>query len=203
MLDDMSVGDPRRVSSGAPPAVAVGLSPTDDDAIEDLELDDPMIDEADLPQLDTDDAEALGQEPGYEDLLDRSWLERSDDDELDDDGKGLEDIGLTIDLDGPTSEQDGAQVVDLDVGAPLTPLPSEGTELDLEPLGHERGEAEMGAGVLRDVLLRDVLLPEDDEDRLDDREVGEDERFPAFDDASDILPRPRLDDDDPTPDELS
>jgi hypothetical protein len=197
-LDSAIDTRPERVSSSAPCA-PVGLSPTDDDAIEDLELDDPTIDEAELPQLDTDDADAIGHEPGYDDLLDRGWLERTADDAFEDEGAGVEDIGLTIDLDGPSDDEDGAQVVDLDVGSLLTSLPSDGTELDLEPLGHERSDAAIGVGA-----LREMLLPDSDDDGFDDREVGDDERFPVFDDAPGLAPRPSLDDDDASHnDELS
>jgi hypothetical protein len=196
-LGRVLVGPPGPVSAGLGPASEVGLSPTDDDAIEELELDDPTIDEAALPHLDIDDPEALGQEPGYEDLLDRALLERAADDDLEDDGAGLEDIGLTIDLDGPAADEDGARIVDLDVGSLLTALPAEASELELDLLGHERGDAAMGVGV-----LRGMLLPESDEDGLDDGVVGDDERFPAFDDAADIVPRPGLDED-ISPDELS
>jgi hypothetical protein len=186
------------VRSSEPHAVAVGSSPTDDDAIDDLELDDPTIDEAELPRLDTDDAEAIWDEPGYDDLIDRGWLERSAEDGLEEDVAALEDIGLTIDLDGPSDDEDGAQVVDLDVGSLLTALPSDLTELELEPLGHERGDTVLGVGA-----LRDLLLPDSDDDGLEDGEVGDDERFPVFDDASGIAPRSNLDDDPGQSDELS
>jgi hypothetical protein len=177
------------VRSSETHAVAAGTSPTDDDAIADLELDDPTIDEAELPRLDTDDAEAVWEVPAYDDLIDRGWLERSAENGPEDEGAGPEEIGLTIDLDGPTDDEDGAQVVDLDVGSLLTSLPSDATELDLELLGHERADA-VGVGA-----LRDLLLPESDDDGLEDAEVGDDERFPVFDDAPGIAPRPGADDD--------
>jgi hypothetical protein len=195
MIDKQS----RAVGASAPQVAAVGSSPTDDDAIPDLELDDPTIDEAELPRLDTDDAEAIGQEPGYDDLLDRRWLERAADDGVDEEDDGLDGFGLTIDLDGPDADEDGAQVLDLDVGSLLTALPSDGTELDLEPFGHERSDVAMGVGV-----LRDMLLPDSDDEGRDDSEVGDDDRFPAFDDGSGMVPRPILDDDEPSrDDELS
>lgn len=174
--------------------------PADPEELEDeeLELDDPVIDEAALPSLDTDDPEAGASEAGYEDLLDHHWLERGSEDDLDDERTALDDIGLTIDLDSARDEDDGAQVVDLDVGSLLTSLPSEGTELDLEPGPLlERGDATLGVGV-----LRDVLLPEDDDDERDDREVGDDERFPVFDDAE-RQPRGSDDDSEIGPDDLS
>jgi hypothetical protein len=164
---------------------------------DELELDDPVIDEAALPELDTEDAEAGSLQPGYEDLLDRHWLERAADDDLDDERSAEDDIGLTIDLDSSRDEEEGAQVVDLDVGSLLTSLPSEGTELDLEPGPMlERADTTLGVGA-----LRDVLLPEDEDER-DDREVGDDERFPVFDDAE-RQPRAPDDDSEIGPDDLS
>jgi len=161
------------------------LSPEDEEELE-LDLDDPEIDEAGLPPIDMDDAEALGQDAGYGDLLDTSWLDRTAAEEPEDDRATLDDIGLTIELDDSDMDDD-AQVVDLDVGSLLTSLPSEGTELDLDS-----GAVD---GALAIAALRDVLLPSDDEVN-DDREIGDDDRFPAFDDASDIEPRPSLDDTD-------
>jgi hypothetical protein len=165
-----------------------------------LELDDPIVDEAAFPELDREDAEAALREPGYDDLIDRGWLERTADEDWDDERSTVEDIGLTIDLDSSPDDDEGAQVVDLDVGSLLTSLPSEGTELDLEPNPLERGDASIGLGV-----LRDVLLPEDDdEDEHDDREVGDDARFPVFDPDAERSPR-SLPDEEPEigPDDLS
>jgi hypothetical protein len=160
--------------------------PADDEASAELELDDPTIDEAGLPQLDTDDPEALVHESEHDDLLDRGWLERAADDDLEDDAT-VEDIGLTIDLDGPATDDEGAQFLDLDVGSLLTSLPGggDGVELDLEP-GDREGVA-VGT-------LRELLLPDGDTDS-DDREIGDDDRFPAFDDGPAIAPRPLHDDD--------
>jgi hypothetical protein len=192
-------GNLERVSSSVLRAASIGPTPTDDDAIDGLEFDDPTIDEIELPELDTDDAEALGHEQNYDDLIDRGWLERTADDaELEDDRDALSDIGLTIELDGPDVDDEGAQVLDLDVGSLLTSLPGDGTELDLEPFGQERGDAATGIGI-----LRGMLLPDSEEGGHDDREVGDDARFPVFDDASHIEPRPSLDDDDAHGDELS
>lgn len=173
------------VSAGT---VSAGTTALDDDAIDGLELDDPTIDELHLPELDMEDAEAVGHEQSYDDLIDRGWLERkADDGDAEDERDALNDIGLTIDLDDLDVEEEGAQIVDLDVGSLLTALPSDGTELDLEPHGHERGDATTG-------ILHGMLLPES-EGGHDDREVGDDDRFPVFDDPSDIAPRPSLDDD--------
>jgi hypothetical protein len=185
-------GKRARVSWSASRAAPVGAAPTEDDAIDGLEFDDPTIDELELPELDTEDAEALGHEQNYDDLIDRGWLERTADDaEPEDERDALNDIGLTIELDGPDLEEEGAQVLDLDVGSLLTPLPGDATELDLEPFGHERGDAGTGIGI-----LREMLLPDSEEGGHDDREVGDDHRFPVFDDPSDIVPRPSVDDDD-------
>ena len=164
-----------------------------------LEVDDPIIDEGAFPALDTEDAEATVREPGYDDLIDRGWLERGADEGWDDERSPIEDVGLTIELDSPESEDDGAQVVDLDVGSLLTSLPSEGTELDIEPGPfQERVDATLGIGA-----LRDVLLPEED-DEQDDREVGDDERFPVFDDHAERPERPSSDEESEIgPDELS
>jgi hypothetical protein len=164
---------------------------------EELELDDPVIDEAALPALDTDDAEAGLREPGFDDLIDRRWLERGADDDWDDEGSSVEDIGLTIELDSAPDEEDGAQVVDLDVGSLLTSLPSDGTELDLEPGPLLERDSPLGIGA-----LRDVLLPDDD-DEHDDREVGDDERFPVFDEHAERQPRSSDDESEIGPDDLS
>lgn len=164
---------------------------------EELELDDPVIDEAALPELDTEDAEAGLREPGFDDLIDQGWLERTAEDDPDDERSVVDDIGLTIDLDSAPDEEEGAQVVDLDVGSLLTSLPLEGTELDLEGPLHDRGDAPIGIGV-----LRDVLLPDDD-DGHDDREVGDDSRFPVFDDHAERPPRGSDDESEIGPDDLS
>jgi len=174
--------------------------PADSDELEsdELELDDPTIDESALPELDMEDAEAPVRETGYEDLIDSGRIERESDEGWDDERSVVEDVGLTIELDSPADDDDGAQVVDLDVGSLLTSLPSDGTELDLDASLHERGESSFGSGV-----LRDVLLPEDD-DEHDDGEVGDDARFPAFDDDAKRSPRPSSDDEaDIGPDDLS
>jgi hypothetical protein len=156
---------------------------------DDLELDDPIIDEEAFPELDTEEAEGLTRDSGYDDLLDQGWIERTADDELDDDRSAVDDIGLTIELDSPIDDDDGARVVDLDVGSLLTSLPAEGAELDLEPgTLHERGDAALGGGALRELLLSE------DEDEHDDREVGDDDRFPVFDADDQRSPSPSADD---------
>lgn len=166
---------------------------------DDLELDDPTIDESALPELDMEDAEAPLREPGYDDLIDHERLEREEQDDWDDESAAVDDVGLTIELDSPVSDEDGAQVVDLDVGSLLTSLPSEGTELDLDVSNPpERADVSFGVGA-----LRDMLLPDDEEER-DDGEIGDDERFPVFDDDADHPLRPTSDDEsDIGPDDLS
>lgn len=177
--------------------------PTDDpmDELDELELDDPVIDEAALPELDVEDAETPVRDSTHDDLLDRGWLERAAEDDKDDERSVDEEIGLTIDLDGPLEDDDSAQVVDLDVGSLLTSLPSDGTELELD-IDPREGRADTGLGSLHG-SLQDVLLPEDVDAEHDDREVGDDERFPVFD-PDDRAPRPGGDDESEIgPDELS
>jgi hypothetical protein len=179
--------------AGLPLPAMSDIDPAEDDESIELELGDPRIDEAELPELDLEDAEALGQEHQYEDLIDRRWLEQGADDDNEDDRSSIEEVGLTIDLDELTSEEDGAQIVDLDVGSLLTPLPPDGVELELDPgPAHDRGALALGA-------LRDMLLPEEDGGERDEHDVGDDDRFPVFDDSSDsvssaIPPRPANDD---------
>lgn len=170
------------------PSQPVGAPDADELESDDLEVDDLTIDESALPELDREDAEAPVREPGYDDLLDRGWLERAGDDDPDDDTPAVDDVGLTIELDSPAADDEGAEVVDLDVGSLLTSLPSEGAELDLDTLA-ERADPSLGLGA-----LRDLLLPEDD-DELDDEAVGDDDRFPAFDDDAERSPQPSADDD--------
>jgi hypothetical protein len=168
-------------------------SPSDDEEVE-IDLDDPTIDETLLPPLDEQDPEVLQPDSGYDDLLDESWLERVAGEEDDEEGSLIDGVGFTIELDEPSEEDDAAQVVELDVGSLLTSLPGE-TELDLDPRNDSlRG---LGDGSLAIGVIRDMLLPDTEEDESDDAEIGDDERFPVFDDASDINPRPGRDEDDP------
>jgi hypothetical protein len=169
--------------AGSPLPALSDFDPAEEEESDDLELGDPEIDEAELPALDEEDAEALGQEHRYEDLIDRRWLEQgADDHDDDDDRSSLEEEGLTIDLDELASEEDGAQIVDLDVGSLLTPLPSDGVELELDAgPALDRGGLALGA-------LHDMLLPEDEGADRDDHDVGVDDRFPVFDDSSDGIP---------------
>lgn len=161
-----------------------------------LEVPEAELDEADLPALDMDDPEApLHEGMDHRDLLDGGWLERRDDDSADreEEGAAYIDVGLTIELNGPETGEELAQVVELDVGSLLTLLPGEPLDSDVDvsrELGHSDGSFALNA-------LSDMLLPEhaaEHHERAED-EVGDDERFPAFEDSL-IVTRQR-----PTPEE--
>jgi hypothetical protein len=122
-----------------------------------------------------DEEEAPVLDPQYGDLLDAQWLQRGSD-ALDPDDD-LVDIGLTIDM-SDSDDSDEAQAMDLDVGTLLTSLPAHESELaDLA----EPAEREAGTGA-----LHGLLLPEEGGVRRhdDDEEIGDDERFPAFEGLS-------------------
>lgn len=147
----------------------------EEEAIADLDVDDIQIDEASLPLLDTEDPETLALEQEHDDLLDRRWLEQPVTDEDDEERSALDELGVTIELNASGAE-DEAEEVDLDIGDLLEPLPGDGADGDLS-LGHERGEGAFGVAA-----LNDMLLPESEEEH-DERDVGDDDRFPAFDDG--------------------
>jgi hypothetical protein len=135
---------------------------------------------------DDEDAPAAAE---YGDLLDAKWLEREVDVlEPEDD---VVDVGLTLDLDDDDEDDENAYAVDLDVGTLLTSLLPTGVDSDsLDPA--------LNDGSLAASALSDVLLPEEraaKERAEDDEAVGDDERFPAFDDASLLSDRPAVDDD--------
>ena len=169
----------------------------DDDAGdgEAIEIPEAELDEADLPALDMDDPEApLHEGMDYRDLLDGGRLERgTDSPDVEEEGGAYMDVGLTIELDGPDTSEELAQVVDLDVGSLLTLLSNEGIESDVE-VSRDLGQSD-GSFALH--ALSDMLLPEVAPERRDhaDEEVGDDERFPAFEDSL-IVTRQR-----PTPDD--
>lgn len=186
----------RRASCG-------GVGPTDaaDEARDgeeeggEIEIPEAELDEADLPPLDTDDPEApLLEGMDYRDLLDGGRLASgADGADAEEDGSSYIDVGLTIELNGPETGEELAQVVDLDVGSLLTSLPAEAFESDADAsreLGHSDGSFALNA-------LSGVLLSEDAPERREhaDDEVGDDERFPAFEDSL-IVTRQR-----PTPEE--
>lgn len=150
----------------------------EDEAIADLDLDDITIDEANLPHLDTEDPETIALQQEHDDLLDRRWLERAPEEDDDDERSALDELGVTIELNAAGAEDD-AQVVDLDIGDLLDALPLEGTDVQLS-LEHERSDNALGVAA-----LRDMLLPESEADAdTDDGEVGDDHRFPVFDDGA-------------------
>ena len=145
----------------------------DEEAIPDLDVDDIQIDEATLPRLDTEDPETVALEQEHDDLLDRRWLDQPVMDEDGEERSALDDLGVTIELNASGAE-DEAEEVDLDIGDLLEPLPGDGTDGD-PSLGHERADGAFGIAA-----LRDMLLPESEEEH-DERDVGDDDRFPVFD----------------------
>ncbi|MEO8185358.1 MAG: hypothetical protein ABI895_41650 [Deltaproteobacteria bacterium] len=162
-----------------------------------------------------DEEEAPVGDPEYGDLLDTDWLERvADARERDDD---LIDVGLTLDLDDCDDGDELAQVMDLDVGILLTSLlpvsredggsselnapdsgsPDSGSPDSGSPDGGspdggspDGTEPELGEGSLSIGALRDLLLPEERARQRaeDDDEVGDNERFPAFESSPALLP---------------
>lgn len=170
------------------PGVWSSPDETDDDELElDLDFDDVKIDEARLPALDIDAFDEPGRDQTYDDLLDRRWLDGTVDDDEDEDQSALDGLGVTIEL-NDSGVEDDAEVVDLDIGALLTPLPADDAELDASRArGHERDD-----GGFASAALEDMLLPDDDEQH-DDAEVGDDDRFPAFEDGTPVY-RPLLED---------
>jgi len=185
-----------RIPCGAVPAArgAVVQGPglcspeEDEEAIADLDVDDIQIDEANLPRLDIEDPETLALEQEHDDLLDRRWLERPETDDDSEERSALDDLGVTIELNASGAE-DEAEEVDLDIGDLLEPLPGDGSDGD-PSLGHERDSA---FGV---AALHDMLLPESEEEQ-DGRDVGDDERFPVFDDGAPAWRPVQGDDDSP------
>jgi hypothetical protein len=140
-----------------------------------------------LPELDLDDPDVLmGEGSDYSEWLDTDRLAWSAQDaEVDDELTGYIDVGLTLDLDGADSGEELVQLMDLDVGALLTSLPLESTELDLDALAEFSGTFGVGA-------LRDLLLPEgaggSEFDELPG-DMDDEERFPVFEESAIVLPR--------------
>jgi hypothetical protein len=141
-----------------------------------------------------DDEEDVPAAADYGDLLDARWLEREADVlERDDE---LVDVGLTLDLDDDDEDDENAYAVDLDVGTLLTSLLPAGSDFD-------SAEPALNDGSLASGALSEVLLPEESppEERGlarradDDEAVGDDERFPAFDESDGLPERPASDDD--------
>jgi hypothetical protein len=135
--------------------------------------------------VDDEADEAPVLEPAYDDLLDEQWLQRGD---ALDPGDDLVDIGLTIDMTDSEDLED-AQATELDVGSLLTSLPV------VEPVdGGEAGERDGSEAALG--ALQELLLPEESSGRRDENEeIGDDERFPAFDGLSAPRHPEPLDDD--------
>jgi hypothetical protein len=169
------------LAEGMPQGANVAVGPDDAEPVEEEDLDLPDV----LPALDLDDADALlGDGSDYSDWLGAAWLERSAEDvELEDERAGLLDVGLTLDLNESDTEEELAQLLDLDVGELLTSLPLEVTELDLDSSAREDGA--FGASGLR--ILH---TPDGNDWDSSDEALGDDERFPAFDDSAIVVPRP-------------
>ncbi len=154
--------------------------PADDSDELDEEAQLPM--DAGLRPFESDEpteAELFEREPEYGDLIDSGWIDRAARiEELDDDRTNSLDVGLTLDLGGSDEDDELGQMVDLDVGALLTPLPrdTDGERDAARDLGST--EPSFAIGALRELLLPD---PSDDEDEQE-QEI-DDERFPAFDDG--------------------
>jgi hypothetical protein len=169
--------------SGAYMTSELPLAPDDpaDDAEElDEEVQVPM--DAGLRPFDSDEpneAELFDREPDYGDLIDSGWIDRAARiEELDDDRSNSLDVGLTLDLSGSDEDEELGQMVDLDVGALLTPLPrdADGDRDAARDVGST--EPSFAIGALRELLLPDSSGAEDEQEQDID-----DERFPAFDDA--------------------
>jgi hypothetical protein len=154
-----------------------------DETREDSDLDEevqlPM--DAGLRPFDSDElseAELFDREPDYGDLIDSGWIDRAARiEELDDDRNNSLDVGLTLDLSGSDDDEELGQMVDLDVGALLTPLPRD--------LDGDRDAARDGGSTEAFAIgaLRDLLLPDESDAEIEQEQEIDDERFPAFDDG--------------------
>jgi hypothetical protein len=157
------------------------LAPEEDDPEElDEEVQLPM--DAGLRPFDSDElseAELFEREPDYGDLIDSGWIDRAARiEELDDDRSNSLDVGLTLDLSGSAEDEELGQMVDLDVGALLTPLPREadGERDAARDVGSTDTSFAIGA-------LRELLLPDESDAEIEQEQELDDERFPAFDDV--------------------
>ena len=128
----------------------------------------------DVHELD-EDADAIPPNPEYSDLLDVDWIGRGTDAEaLDDDD--VSDVHLDLMQSGDTGELEEQLNLEFDVGSLLTSVPSEGA-VDLDAMISDVDGMHSDA--------RDLLLPATDAElpaRTDD-EIGDDERFPVFEEA--------------------
>jgi hypothetical protein len=160
------------------------------------------------PSVETDDDDPPGGSDDHQDLLDTDWLQRADEDIAGD--EDAVDVALTLDLDADDDADELAQILDLDVGPLLTSLllsaqVSEGVDTTFEPIAREPNDAGFGLGALREHLLpertqdpaRAGEAREEETDERGDNEVGDDERFPVFEEGSMVLPtEPSAEDDD-------
>lgn len=125
------------------------------------------------------EAELFDREPDYGDLIDSGWIDRAARiEELDDDRSNSLDVGLTLDLSDSDADDELGQVMDLDVGALLTPLPR-----DIEGDRDASRDAAPADASFAVGALRDLLLPDDVDAEVEQDHEIDDERFPAFDDA--------------------
>ena len=152
------------------------------------------------PSVETDEDDPPGGSVDHGDLLDADWLERADEDIAGEDD--VVEVALTLDLDADDDADELAQILDLDVGPLLTSLLSsegvlsEGVDMNLELAARESNDVAFGLGALREHLLPEGTGDparageaqwEEGSERGDD-EVGDDERFPVFEEVSVVLP---------------
>ena len=161
------------------------------------------------PSVERDDDDPPAGSDDHEDLLDTDWLQRADEDIAGD--EDVLDEALTLDLNADDDADELAQVLDLDVGPLLTSLlpsaltgegvtgegaTSEGVDTTYELTAREPSDAGFGLGALREHLLperpvdpaRTGKQQEEESAERGDDEVGDDERFPVFDEVSRVLP---------------
>lgn len=171
--------------ASAPPEPEDSGAPAGDEDEGDLEEDfqlPPSFEEI-APLQDAGDAP---EEPaGYGDLLDADWIQRgAHEEDLDDDGSSLE-VGMTLDIGDAETDEDAAPLLELDVGPLLTFEVGDGEDTDGDATRDQSSlDATLGAAALGDWLLTD-----ESEDAASDEEIGDDERFPAFDDGPVSAPR--------------
>ena len=126
-----------------------------------------------------DDDALVDRQPDYGDLIDAGWIDRAAQiEELDDDKVNPLDIGFTLDLNDSRADDELGQMIDIDVGSLLTPLPNE-SESDRDA-ARDVGSSEAAFGV---GALHELLLPNASDAHTGEDESIDDEQFPAFDDA--------------------
>ena len=166
------------------------------------------------PSVETDDDDPPGGSDDHQDLLDTDWLQRADEDIAGD--EDAVDVALTLDLDADDDADELAQILDLDVGPLLTSLlpsalvtegvASEGVDRSFEPMARDGHDVGFGVGALREHLLPErPLAPagagearEKESAERGDDEVGDDERFPVWEEevSMDLPSAPSSADDD-------